>query len=38
MYQTIDEQVMFLETDVIRKSRCCIDAVIENPAIPFPED
>lgn len=36
MYQTIDEQLLFLETNVIGRSRSCTDAIVSNPAIPFP--
>ena len=35
MYETLEEQLLFLEGNVINKNRCCIDAVVDNPSIPF---
>lgn len=37
MYETMPEQLMFLETNIIRKERVCIDASVEDPSIRFPE-
>lgn len=37
MYETLEEQLLFLEGNVINKNGCCIDATVNNPAIPFEE-
>ena len=38
MYETLDEQFLFLEANVSEGSRSCIDATVEDPAIAFPEN
>ena len=38
MYETIVEQLVFLENNISGGSRYCIDATVENPQIPFPEN
>lgn len=37
MFQTIPEQLMFIETNIMKGSRLCIDAEVENPEIEFEE-
>lgn len=36
MYETVPEQLFFLENNVIGKSGYCIDATVDNPDIAFP--
>lgn len=38
MYETIPEQILFLENNVMKGSGCTVDSVVNNPAIPFPEE
>ena len=37
MYETLEEQLLFLEGNVINRNGCCIDATVNNPAIQFEE-
>lgn len=36
MYETVEEQIMFLESDVIKEAGCIVDATVKDPRIPFP--
>lgn len=38
MYETVAQQIMFLENNVSGDSRCCIDAIEDNPLIAFPRE